>query len=73
MSILSEALAARSCCHETVCADIPAAIVLVFVTLLVLSVSFTSSVKSGVVIKLQADRVRLLTRCLRCGEKTLAS
>lgn len=62
MFIQSEALAAGSCCHETACADVPAAIVLVFVTLLVLSVNFTSSVKSGVVIKLQAGRVRLLTR-----------
>ena len=45
----------------------------VFVTLLVRSVSFTSSVNSGVEIKLQAGRVRFFTRCLACGQSSLVS
>ena len=52
--------------------DLPAAIVFVFVTLLVLRVSFMSSVKTGVVIKLQAGLVLLLARrCLVRGTNIL--
>lgn len=55
--------------HTTAYADTPAAIVLVLVMLLVLSVSFTSPSKTGLVIKLQAGRMGPRIRCLPCGEK----
>lgn len=56
-------------CHG----DIPAAIVLVFVMLLVLSVSFTSPNKTGVEMRLQTGRMGVRVRCLPCGEKGFAS
>ena len=45
-------------------ANTPAAMVLVLVTLLGLSVSFISSVKTGAVIRLEAMHVFLSMRCL---------
>ena len=58
--------------HTTAYADTPAAIVLVLVMLLVLSVSFTSPNKTGVVTKLQAGRMGLRIRCLPYEEKGFA-